>query len=108
MANSIRDVASRAQVAVGTVSNFLNRPDRVAEATRKKIESAIADLNFVPNASARHLRSGSSRTIGLLVPDITNPFLRKSHVGLEIPRVKMITPYFCATAMKIRKRKSAI
>ena len=74
MANSIRDVASRAQVAVGTVSNFLNRPDRVAEATRKKIESAIAELNFVPNASARHLRSGSSRTIGLLVPDITNPF----------------------------------
>jgi len=74
MAISIRDVASRAQVAVGTVSNFLNRPDRVAEATRKKIESAIADLNFVPNASARHLRSGSSRTIGLLVPDITNPF----------------------------------
>lgn len=74
MAISIRDVASRAQVAVGTVSNFLNRPDRVAEATRNKIESAIADLNFVPNASARHLRSGSSRTIGLLVPDITNPF----------------------------------
>ena len=74
MAISIRDVASRAQVAVGTVSNFLNRPDRVAEVTRKKIESAIADLNFVPNASARHLRSGSSRTIGLLVPDITNPF----------------------------------
>ena len=74
MTISIRDVASQAQVAVGTVSNFLNRPDRVAEATRKRIEAAIADLNFVPNASARHLRSGSSRTIGLLVPDITNPF----------------------------------
>ena len=46
MANSIRDVASRAQVAVGTVSNFLNRPDRVAEATRKKIESAIAAIGY--------------------------------------------------------------
>lgn len=74
MANSIRDVAARAQVAVGTVSNFLNRPDRVAVATRAKIEAAIAELNFVPNASARHLRSGSSKTVGLLVPDITNPF----------------------------------
>ena len=46
MAISIRDVASRAQVAVGTVSNFLNRPDRVAEATRKKIESAIAAIGY--------------------------------------------------------------
>jgi len=71
---SIRDVAERAQVSVGTVSNVLNRPDAVGAAIRARVQAAIAELGFVRNESARHLRAGSSRTIGLVVLDIANPF----------------------------------
>lgn len=71
---SIRDVAALAGVSVGTVSNVLNRPDRVATATRDRVDAAVAKLGFVRNESARQLRSGSSRMIGLIVLDAANPF----------------------------------
>jgi LacI family transcriptional regulator len=67
-------VAARAGVAVGTVSNVLNRPGTVGEVTRLRVQAAIAELGFVRNESARHLRAGSSRTIGLVVLDVANPF----------------------------------
>ncbi|MFC7622222.1 LacI family DNA-binding transcriptional regulator [Microlunatus sp. GCM10028923] len=71
---SIRDVAERAGVALGTVSNVLNRPEKVAEATRERVQRAIDDLGFVRNDAARQLRAGKSRTIGLIVLDVGNPF----------------------------------
>ncbi|NED97856.1 LacI family transcriptional regulator [Phytoactinopolyspora alkaliphila] len=70
----IREVARIAGVSVGTVSNVLNRPDVVAEATRQRVHAVIEQLEFVPNRGAADLRSGRSRMIGLVVPDITNPF----------------------------------
>jgi LacI family transcriptional regulator len=72
--SSIRDVAGLAGVSVGTVSNVLNRPDTVSGPTRQRVQAAIDQLGFVRNESARHLRAGSSRTIGLVVLDIANPF----------------------------------
>ena len=74
--NSIRikDVASLAQVSVGTVSNVLNRPESVAESTRIRVLASIETLGFVRNESARHLRAGQSRTIGFVAMDSTNPF----------------------------------
>jgi LacI family transcriptional regulator len=80
---SIRDVAGRAGVSVGTVSNVLNRPDLVSDATRRKVQQAIAELGFVRNESARQLRAGSSRTVGLVVLDITNPFFTDVARGVE-------------------------
>jgi LacI family transcriptional regulator len=80
---SIRDVAGRAGVSVGTVSNVLNRPDAVRPATRERVLGAIAELGFVRNESARHLRAGRSRTIGLLVLDIANPFFTDAARGVE-------------------------
>ncbi|WP_104086345.1 LacI family DNA-binding transcriptional regulator [Arthrobacter sp. GMC3] len=73
-AASIKDVANHAGVAVGTVSNVLNYPDRVAPQTRERVLSSISDLGFVRNDAARQLRAGRSRTIGLIVLDIGNPF----------------------------------
>ena len=61
-------------MSVGTVSNVLNRPDTVSAPTRLRVQNAIDRLGFVRNESARHLRAGSSRTIGLVVLDIANPF----------------------------------
>lgn len=80
---SIRDVAGRAGVSVATVSNVFNRPEIVARATRMRVERAIADLGYVRNESARQLRLGQSRTIGLIVPDITNPFFTDVTRGVE-------------------------
>ncbi|MFC8304481.1 LacI family DNA-binding transcriptional regulator [Specibacter sp. NPDC057265] len=73
-AASIKDVANHAGVAVGTVSNVLNYPDRVAPKTRSRVMDSISELGFVRNDVARQLRAGQSRTIGLIVLDIGNPF----------------------------------
>ena len=80
---SIKDVAARAGVSVGTVSNVLNRPERVAEETRTRVQLAIIALGFVRNEPARQLRAGRSRTIGLLVLDAANPFFADVSRGAE-------------------------
>lgn len=74
MAASVRDVAQRAGVSVGTVSNVLNHPDKVAPATVARVLSVIDDLGFVRNDAARQLRMGNSRSVGMLIPDVGNPF----------------------------------
>ena len=74
MAAGIRDVAAAASVSVGTVSNVLNAPERVAPATVARVQEAIQKLGFVRNDAARQLRAGQSRCVGLLVLDVGNPF----------------------------------
>src|SRR5690349_15056768 len=71
---SIREVAAHAHVSMATVSNTLNNPARVSKRMRDKVHAAIAELGYVPNESARALRTGRSREIGLVVNDIRNPF----------------------------------
>jgi LacI family transcriptional regulator len=78
------DVARKAGVSLGTVSNVLNRPDRVAPATRARVMSAIEELGFIRNEAARQLRAGRSRSIGLVVLDIRNPFFTDLAAGVEI------------------------
>ncbi|MBB5802584.1 LacI family transcriptional regulator [Saccharothrix ecbatanensis] len=80
---SIRDVAARAKVSVGTVSNVLNRPEVVAPATRDRVLGAIVELGFVRNDAARQLRSGTPRAIGLVVLDVGNPFFTDVARGVE-------------------------
>ena len=80
---SVKDVALLAGVSVGTVSNVLNRPESVTEKTRTKVEQAMAELNFHRNASARQLRAGVSRTVGVIVMDVSNPFYTELARGIE-------------------------
>ncbi|MFV0634088.1 LacI family DNA-binding transcriptional regulator, partial [Demequina sp.] len=70
MAVSVREVARLAGVSVGTVSNVLNRPDQVKDATVERVREAIAELGYVPNAAARQLRAGQSTTVALVVLDV--------------------------------------
>lgn len=81
--SSVKDVAALAAVSVGTVSNVLNRPEIVADATRQRVEAAIAELQFHRNASARHLRAGVSHTVGAIVQDVSNPFYTELVRGIE-------------------------
>jgi LacI family transcriptional regulator len=83
MSPSIKDVAERAGVSVGTVSNVLNHPERVAEATRASVLSAITALGFVRNSSAAALRAGTNRSLGLIVLDMANPFFQDVARGAE-------------------------
>ncbi|HEY1353189.1 MAG TPA: substrate-binding domain-containing protein [Ktedonobacteraceae bacterium] len=81
--SSIREVAQRAGVSLGTVSNVLNRPEIVAEETRERVRLAIAEIGFVRNGSARQLRAGTSQHIGLVVLDVANPFFTEVARGVE-------------------------
>lgn len=74
MGVSVKDVAARAGVSVGTVSNVLNTPAKVAPETAERVHRAISDLGFVRNDAARQLRAGTSRCIGFVVLDVGNPF----------------------------------
>jgi LacI family transcriptional regulator len=80
----MKDVARRARVSLGTVSNVLNQPDLVSPTTRQRVVDAIAELGFVRNESARQLRAGRSRTIGLVVLDVSNPFFTDVAHGAEM------------------------
>jgi LacI family transcriptional regulator len=80
---SIKEVAQLARVSVGTVSNVLNRPEIVSPATRERVFEAIRELGFVRNEVARHLRVGRSRTVGLVVLDVSNPFFADVAQGAE-------------------------
>jgi LacI family transcriptional regulator len=71
---TMRDVAKKAGVSVATVSRVLNDKGYIKEDTRKKVLAAIEETNFKPNIVARSLFKKQSKTIGLIVPDITNPF----------------------------------
>jgi LacI family transcriptional regulator len=65
------------------VSNVLHNPDKVAPDTRARVEYAIADLGYVPNAAAQQLSRGRSGAVGLLVLDIRNPFFSELATGVE-------------------------
>ncbi|GAB2873896.1 LacI family DNA-binding transcriptional regulator [Streptomyces mayteni] len=75
-------VAHLAGVSTATVSNVLNRPEIVAESTRQRVFAAIRELDFVPSSNAAALRRGTSRMMGLVVPDITNPFYSAIAAGV--------------------------
>jgi len=83
MAASMRDVARLAGVSVGTVSNVLNMPGRVAPALAERVQAAIDDLGYVRNDAARQLRAGSSRAIAFISLDAANPFFSALARGAE-------------------------
>lgn len=83
MGPSVKEVAKLAGVSLGTVSNVLNRPEVVAEPTRRRVLDAISELGFVRNESARQLRAGRSRAVGLVVLDVANPFFTDVARGAE-------------------------
>ena len=84
MANpSVKEVATRAGVSLGTVSNVLNRPHLVSERTRAIVSAAIDELGFVRNESARALRTGRTNTIAYVCLDAANPFFTDVTRGIE-------------------------
>lgn len=90
---TIRSVAEEAGVSIGTVSKVINDSGKISEKTRKKVFQAMQKLNYKPDAAAASLRGKRTKLIGLLVPDISNPFYagiarsiedRSHEVGLNV------------------------
>jgi len=80
---TIKDIARKAKVSYATVSRALNHRYGVKRETRERVLEAASALNYSPNALARGLVSRRTLSMGLLVPDITNPFFAEVARGVE-------------------------
>lgn len=82
---SLQEVAKRAKVSIATVSRVLNKSDKVVPETRATVEQALRDLGYRPSRVARRLRmnSGHAHLVGLIIPDIQNPFYAEIARGVE-------------------------
>ncbi len=83
MAASIKDVARESGVSIATVSRVLNGIDVVNEETKRKVLDAIEKLDYRPNILARSLKTQKSSTIGIIIPDISNPVYPEIVRGAE-------------------------
>lgn len=89
--STIKDVARRAGVAISTVSAVINRSAPVSEDTIARVEAAVAAIGYTPHGVAQSLRSGRSRLIGLVVPNIANPHF--AAVAREVENVCLAAGY---------------
>lgn len=80
---SARDVAEAAGVSISTVSRALSSPDQVAERTRERVRAAAQALGYRPNPTAQGLRVGRNHALGLIVPDLENPFFASITKGIQ-------------------------
>ena len=83
VSSKIREVAERAGVSISTVSRVLSGHPHVSADVRSRVEKAARALDYSPNRMARALRSRATRTIGVVVPDITNPFFTSVIEGID-------------------------
>lgn len=83
MAVNITDVARAAGVSPSTVSRALSRPESVRLETRQRVHRAVSELGYHPNRAARGLITGRTGNIGLILPDLTNPFFPAIVKGVQ-------------------------
>jgi LacI family transcriptional regulator len=83
MSVTIKDVARVSGVSITTVSRVINRTGYVKESTRQRVQDAVQALGYSPNHMARSLSSGSTRIIGSVFPDISNPFFPAVARGID-------------------------
>lgn len=93
---TIKDVAKYAKVSVATVSRVLNQKGYVSKEAEQAVKTAIETLNYKPNAVARTLYHKTSGMIGLLVPDIANPFFPNLPERLKMWHSRKGTRLCCA------------
>jgi LacI family transcriptional regulator len=95
---TVYDVARLAKVSSATVSRAVNNPEAVSDETLARINKAIGKLGYAPNRIAQSLKTRSSATVGVIIPDITNPFLVKVVKGVEKTlSAAGYTPILCDT-----------
>jgi len=109
MAVTIKDIAEEADVSVTTVSRVLNDKPDVSPNTRKNVLEKINELGYKPNSIARGLALQKTNTLGLIIPDISNPFFPDIARGVEdMANQKGYSVIFCNTDNEQKKEKEAI
>ncbi|OGP58633.1 MAG: hypothetical protein A2V65_09470 [Deltaproteobacteria bacterium RBG_13_49_15] len=78
-----REVAKKARVSIATVSRYINKVGYVSPEVKSRIKKAIKELNYIPNLVARSLKLKSTEIIGMIFPDIENPFFISLIKGAE-------------------------
>ena len=102
---SIREVAKLAGVSPATVSRVMNGTANVNEEKKKRVEAAIKETGFQPNELARALYKKSSKMIGMIVPDIENPFLVSLRKRWKIQHIRTDTGFFFAVRVETKRRR---
>ena len=109
VAVTIKDIAKKAGVSPTTVSRVLNDKPDVSDETKQKIEEVIDELNYNPNGIARGLVLNKTHTLGLVIPDISNPFFPEVAKGIEDKAKEAgYSVIFCNTDNHIQGEKEAI
>lgn len=101
----VRDVAERAGVSPATVSNALNRPQRVSARTLAKVQAAIDELGYVRNDAARQLRAGSNPAVGMIVLDAANPYFTDVAHGAENHLSELNRPLLLSNSAQLPERE---
>ncbi len=83
MTPTIKDIAARAGISYATVSRALNEKYGVSRETREKVKALAEEMGYRPNAIAQGLVNRTTMTVGLIIPDITNPFYPRLALGIE-------------------------
>lgn len=106
---SIKDVAREAGVSISTVSNALNNSRYVKKETKEKILEITKNLNYTPNIIARGLKTRSTRTVAVIVPDISNQFFAQVIKGVEeVARQRKYNVLLTCTYYDVLEEKKSI
>jgi LacI family transcriptional regulator len=106
---NLKDVAKLAGVGLGTASRVLNNHPSVTKETKKLVLDAMKELNYKPNAIARSLKMNSTRTVGVIIPDITSAFFPEVVRGIEdIANINQYNIILCNTDLDFDKERIAL
>ena len=105
---TIRDVARKAGVGLGTVSRVINDSPLVSDATRKRVLETISELNYVPNPSARRLSLRKTLTIGTIAPFFTRPSITERLRGIEYTLAESIYDLIIYNVETVERRDTLI
>lgn len=107
---TMKDIAIKAGVSKATVSIVLNKKDsKISRETKEKILNLAKELNYIPNGIARSLTTKKSQTIGIILPDIINPFFSEMARAIEDTANKLnYNVIFCNTDSNFQKEESYI
>ncbi|WP_273836306.1 LacI family DNA-binding transcriptional regulator [Guptibacillus sedimenti] len=102
--HTIKDVALEANVSTATVSRVINNRGFVSDDIKQRVFLAVKKLNYEPNAIARSLKQDKTNTIGVIIPDISNPYYMKISKGIEdIVQEKGYNLIFCSSNESSKK-----
>ena len=102
---TIKDVAALAGVSFATVSRALDDRPEISRETKEKVRSACMQLGYVPNAAARGLTGQSTHTIGVIVPDISNPYYSGMATAIEQQAAERGYRVLLSNSMRIQEQE---